>query len=78
MGKISLGVVFCRNTPEKFKDCPDCSLIRAIGNLSPDFPDEELYIKSCKLISNDLGECEHQCLLNKLPTLPIFFYRDKQ
>ena len=75
MSKVPLGVVYCRNQDCDFNACGDSAVIRAIGNFSTDFPDEKLYLKSCKLIGHSLGECEHQCFLNKLPSVPIFFYR---
>lgn len=75
---VSLGVVFCRCSDSDFYKCQDMAMIRAIGNITPDFPNEKLYIKSCRLIQHSLGECENQTLLDKLPRLPIFFYKEKK
>jgi hypothetical protein len=73
MNKVPLGVVYCRNEDCEFSACEDSSMIRAIGNFSPDFPDEELYLKNCKLIRHSLGECKHQVFLNRLPFVPVLF-----
>ena len=72
---ISLGVVFCRSDDNNFVACPDCIYLRAVGNLSPDYPNEELYLKACKLLSNPLGTCEHQLLLDRFPRVSAFFYK---
>jgi hypothetical protein len=77
MSKVPLGVVYCRNQDCDFSACEDSSVIRAIGNFDTRFPDEELYLKNCKLVKHSLGECEHQAFFNRLPSVPIFFYRGK-
>jgi hypothetical protein len=77
MGSIgTLGVVFCRNADCDFKSCKNGFRIRAIGNFSSKNPDEKIYIKYCSLKDCVFGSCEHQTLLNRFPTLPVFFYKD--
>lgn len=73
-----LVVVFCRNEDKLFCKCKDGSLIRAIGNMSPKYPDELLQIKHCTLIEHAFGECEHQIKLSKFPTLPAYFFKESR
>lgn len=73
--KYPLAIVYCTCKDEEFKECPDGSLIRAVGNISPDFPDETLYIKHCKLAHKKQGECSHQVTLDRIPRIPAYFYK---
>lgn len=73
--KYPLAIVYCTCKDEEFKECPDGSLIRAVGNISPDFPDESLYIKHCKLAYKKQGECSHQVTLDRIPRIPAYFYK---
>lgn len=70
----ALGVVYCRNDDAQFKACLDHHSLRAVANLSPKFPNEKVYLKTCKLIHKELGTCEHQFLHGRLPAIPKFFH----
>lgn len=73
--KPILGIVFCRCEDDNFDNCPNRSLIRAVGNVTPDFPDEPLFIKHCNLKNKEYGSCPSQIMLDRFPRTPIFFYR---
>jgi hypothetical protein len=74
MSKVPLGVVYCRNQDCDFSACEDSSVIRAIGNFDTRFPDEELYLKNCKLVKHSLGECEHQAFFLTGYHLFLYFF----
>lgn len=78
MKNLAIGVVYCRNDHANFKACPDHHSLRVVGNISPKFPNEKLYLKTCKLINHDLGTCEHQFLHGRLPAIPKFFCHDEK
>lgn len=75
--KSPIAVVYCNCKNVEFDKCPDGSLIRAVGNITPDFPDEPLYIKHCKLAHKKQGECSCQVALDKFPRIPIYYYQGK-
>lgn len=74
--KSPIRVVFCCHTNCDFKACKDGSVIRAIGNLHPKFPDEELYFKHCKMNEHPLGTCEYQTPLDRFPMVPRYMCKD--
>lgn len=68
-------VIYCTCKDAKFDECPDGSLIRAIGNITPEFPNESLHIKHCKLVHKKQGECTHQMALGWIPRIPVYYYK---
>jgi hypothetical protein len=75
MSGSPVGVVFCRHTNADFKACNDGSCVRAIGNITPEYPNEELWLKHCQAQEHPVGTCEHQTVLGRLPTVPIYFFK---
>jgi hypothetical protein len=74
--KKPFGIVFCNASDHDFENCNSGCGIRAVGNFTPDHPDEELWIKHCQLHYHPLGTCGHQVELSNFPRTPAFFIRN--